>query len=177
MIKQFKIYNSEFRIKIIVALVILIAVFLRLHNLSSVPPSASLDEASIGWNAYSILKTGGDEYGTKFPMLLRAYDDWRPALYVYLVIPFVKLVGLNVLAVRLPSFILSITTVLATYFLVHELTRISKIRINANMLGLLSAFLLAISPWHIYISRLGHEANAGLAFIIFAILFISNIYT
>ncbi|MDP3988187.1 MAG: glycosyltransferase family 39 protein [Candidatus Levybacteria bacterium] len=162
--------------KTIFFIIIAIAIFFRFYNLSSVPPSASLDEASIGYNAYSIIKTGADEYGNKFPMLLRAYDDWRPALYVYLVIPFVKIFGLNVLSVRLPSIILSILTVVATYFLMIELfknhgkTR-NESRKNAEKIALLASFLLAISPWHIYISRLGHEANAGLAFFVFAFLF------
>jgi len=149
----------------------IIAAFLRFNNLTLVPPSASLDEVSIGYNAYSILKTGADEYGTKFPILLRAYDDWRPALYVYLVIPFIKLFGLNVVSIRLPSIILSVLTIVATYFLIHELTRKNNTLINTNFLALLTSFLLAISPWHIYISRLGHEVNAGLSFVVFAILF------
>lgn len=157
--------------KIIFLLIIVLAIFLRFYNLSNIPPSASLDEASIGYNAYSILNTGLDEYGTRFPILLRAYDDWRPALYVYLTIPFIKIFGLSVFTVRLPSVILSVLTVVATYFVTRELIRISKARINASVIGLLSSFLLAISPWHIYISRLGHEVNAGLAFFIFAFLF------
>ncbi len=130
--------------------IIFIAFFLRFFLLSSVPPSASLDEASIGYNAYSILKTGTDEYGNKFPILLRAYDDWRPALYIYLVIPFVKILGLNALSVRLPSVILSVITVIATYFLVKEIFLNFK---NKIFLAFVSSFLLAISPWHIYISH------------------------
>ncbi len=159
--------------KIIFIGIVLLAIFLRFYQLSNVPPSASLDEASIGYNAYSILKTGGDGYGTKFPILLRAYDDWRPALYVYLVIPFIKLLGLNVLAVRLPSVILSVLTVIVTYFLTKELFKNSTIKHFSNeIIALFTSFFLAISPWHIYISRLGHEVNAGLTFIVLAILFL-----
>lgn len=156
--------------------IILLAFFLRFYDLSHVPPSASLDEASIGWNAYSIIKTGGDEYGNKFPLLLRAYDDWRPALYVYLVAPFVRVFSLNVFSVRLPSVILSVLTVAATYFLVKELFgnrgKTQKKTLNyAEYLALLTVFLLAISPWHIYISRLGHEVNLAFALFIFGMLF------
>lgn len=153
------------KLKVIIALILIagLAFFLRFYKLSSVPPSPSLDEVSIGYNAYSILKTGGDEYGTKFPVLLRAYDDWRPALYVYLVIPFVQLFGLTTQAVRFPSVILSVLTVLATYFLAKKLF--------SNSVALFAALFLAISPWHIYISRLGHEVNAGLAFFVFAVTF------
>lgn len=156
------------KLKIYLLLILLLAAFLRLYQLDRVPPSPSLDEVSIGWNAYSISQTGMDEYGNRLPILLRAYDDWRPALYVYLVAPFVKFTGLNVLSVRLPSVILSIMTVLAVYFLIKELFNKSAFR---HQLSVISTFLLAISPWHIYLSRLGHEVNAGVAFIAFAVLF------
>lgn len=186
MIYKYKIFPLLF--------ILLVAVFFRLYLLDSVPPSPSLDEVSIGYNAYSIIRTGADEYGIKFPMLLRAYDDWRPAMHVYLSIPFVAILGLSTLAVRLPSAILSILTVLATYFLVKELFSINskyqtlnpkqtKRPNNQNFknsleirnlkfdIPIIATAMLAISPWHIYISRLGHEVNAGLAFLVFAMLF------
>lgn len=164
-----KIFNILiFGKKSLLLFIVILAFLLRFYDLSNVPPSASLDEASIGFNAYSILETGRDEYDTKFPILLRAYDDWRPALYIYLVIPFINFFGSNVLSVRLPSVILSILTIIATYFLIKEIFLNEKKKI---FIAHLSAFLLAISPWHIYISRLGHEVNAGLSFSIFAILF------
>src|SRR5581483_7020351 len=136
--------------------------------LSHVPPSASLDEASIGYNAYSVLHTGADEYGNKFPLLLRAYDDWRPALYVYLVIPFVKFFGLSVASVRLPSVILSLFSVLCAFGLVREIFISRK---DKDLLAVIATALFSISPWHIYLSRLGHEGNAGLSFGIFGLYF------
>lgn len=149
--------------------VFFIAVFLRLYALATVPPSPSLDEVSIGYNAYSILSTGKDEYGNIFPTLLRAYDDYRPALYVYLTIPFVAVFGLTAIAVRIPSVILSILTVVATYGIGKM---IGKKYFSFSGLGLITAFLLSISPWHIYISRLGHEANLGLALVSLGLYFL-----
>lgn len=151
---------------ILIFLIIILSLFLRLYNIDSVPPSASLDEASIGYNAYSILNTGRDEYGYKFPILLRAYDDYRPALYVYIVVPFIKIFGLNVFSVRLPSVLFSIGTIFLTYLLVKNI--FIKIKFKEK-LGLLSALLLGISPWSIYISRLGHEVNSSIFFIILGI--------
>lgn len=156
------------KVFIILLFILLIATFWRFYQLNQVPPSPSLDEVSIGWNAYSILETGRDEYGNQLPILLRAYDDWRPALYVYLVIPLVKFLGLTAVAVRLPSVLLSLLAVLTTYFLTQELLRNSRWAIHYS---LLAAFFLAISPWHIYISRLGHEVNAGLTFSLLAVFF------
>ena len=149
--------------------VILIAAVLRLWNLNAVPPSASLDESSIGYNAYSVIKTGGDEFGT-FPLISqRGYDDYRRSTYLLLVAPFVSVLGLNVIAVRLPAVILSILTVWAVFGIVRRLVK--KPSEFGDRLALISALILSTSPWYIYISRIGHESNACLSFFVFAVLF------
>lgn len=149
--------------------ILLLAAFLRFYNLKNVPPSASLDEASIGYNAYSVLKTGGDEYG-EFPLISqRGYDDWRRSTYLFLVVPFIGLFDLNAVSVRLPAVILSILTIFAVYHIALLLfSKRSKFSLTT---ALFASFLLAISPWHIYISRLGHESNACLSFLVFGVLF------
>lgn len=160
--------------KLFFVFIIIIAVFFRFLNLSLVPPQPSVDEVSIGYNAFSILKTGADEYGNKIPVLLRAYDDWRPAIYVYLVIPFISLFGLNEVSIRLPSVILSVLSVIAVYFLTRYLTKgTNEIKLGGITLDipLVATFLFAISPMSIYLSRLGHEANASFSFLLFGILF------
>lgn len=154
------------RLKVFIILILSVAFIFRIFNLVGVPPHVTLDEATTGYNAYSILKTGADEYGTKFPVLLRAYDDYRPALYTYLVIPFVKLFGLNVLAVRLPSAILSIIVILSVFFLIRCILVKDK---RKDSITLITMLFLALSPWHIYISRLGHEVNLFFSLFIFAI--------
>src|SRR3989344_7795419 len=160
--------NKFFKTNRILFIVIVLAAFLRLWNLGNVPPSASLDESSIGYNAYSVLKTGGDEYG-EFPIISqRGYDDYRRSTYLFLVTPFVALFGLNPVAVRLPAAILSILTIFATYHI--TLLLFSKRSAFSSSIAILASFLLAISPWHIYISRLGHESNAYLSFFVFGVL-------
>lgn len=153
-------------------IILFVAVFLRFYHLNNIPPHPSLDEVSIGYNAHSILQTGKDEFSYKLPVLLRAYDDWRPAMYVYLVIPFVKLFGLNILAVRLPSALLSTATVVVIFFLTKLLLK-NKNDPKNNLLPIpfLVMFLFAISPWDIYISRLSHEVNLFFSAFIFGIYF------
>jgi len=158
--------------KKILIFIIFLSLFFRLYKITLVPPSPSLDEVSLGWNAYSILETGRDEYGYHLPILLRAYDDWRPSGYVYLIIPFLKIFGLNVLAVRLPAVILGTVTVLLTYFLTRELlinSKSSYFSAHSKLIALIASFFLAISPWHIYISRLGHEVNLSHFFAVLGI--------
>lgn len=149
---------------IILILIVLFAAVIRFWQFGSVPASPDWDEASIGYNAYSILQTGKDEYGTPFSFVFRSFDDYKPGLYIYLTIPFVALLGLSVETVRMPSAIFGILTVIATYFLVKEFFK-------KESLALLSSFLLAISPWSIQFSRIGFESNVGVAFNVFAALF------
>ena len=145
-------------------ILVAVATILRFWQLGGVPASPDWDETALGYNAYSIMQTGKDEYGKSFPIILRSFDDYKPALYAYLAIPFIKIFGLEVFAVRLPSAILGVVTVVATYFLLKELFKDPKI-------GAIGSFLLAISPWHLQFSRIAFESNVGLACNIFSILF------
>ena len=154
--------------KAILLFIILTSVILRFWQLGNVPHSPDWDEAALGWTSYSIIETGKDEYGKSFPVILRSFDDYKPALYVYLVAPFIKILDLNLLAVRLPSAIFGVIAVIGTFYLVKELFEKFKYR---EHLALLSSFLLAISPWHIQFSRIAFEAQIGLSMNILAVLF------
>jgi 4-amino-4-deoxy-L-arabinose transferase-like glycosyltransferase len=142
--------------------IVLLATFLRLYKLGSVPASPDWDEASLGYNAYSILKTGRDEYGSFLPLSIRSFGDYKPPLYAYLTVPSVALFGLNVPAVRLPSALMGILAVAGTYFLVRQLLRGGKWEPESEPVALVSALLLALSPWHLQFSRAAFEANTGI---------------
>ncbi len=151
----------------VLACIVGLAFFLRVYKVTQIPPSLSWDEVSIGYNAYSILKTGRDEYGHFMPLdAFVAYGDYKPVLPVYVTVPFVALFGLNELAVRLPSVLAGTLTVFLTYFLIKELFNLSLITYH---LSLITAFLLAISPWHMQLSRAGFEANIALGFIVLGV--------
>jgi len=149
------------------------AFFLRVNKITSIPPGLSWDEVSIGYNAYSILKTGKDEHGKFLPLdTFVAYGDYKPPLAVYLTVPFIWVFGLNELAVRMPSSVFGTLTVFLTYVLVREVFRKKQQKHSIEVLALLSAFLLAVSPWHINISRAGFEANIALFFIVLGVYLI-----
>ncbi len=164
------------KILMILIIILLLASMLRLWNLGNVPISPDWDEAALGYNAYSIMTTGRDEFGKFLPIVLRSFNDYKPALYAYLIIPFIQILDLTVLAVRLPSAIFGILSVLATFFLVKELfpnvtIGESSRRWVSDAFALIAACMLAISPWHIQFSRIAFESNVGLALNIFSILF------
>lgn len=153
----------------IVALII--AAVLRFYQLGSVPPSPNWDEAALGYNAYSILKTGKDEYGTPFPLTLRSYDDYKPPLYMYATVPSVAVFGLNTWAVRFPSAVAGLVAVIGIYTLVSELMTPSQKKDRAlRMLPGIAALLMAVSPWNIQFSRIAFEANLALTITILAVV-------
>ena len=148
--------------------IIILAGALRLWQLGNVPPSPDWDEVALGYDAYSIIHTGRDEFGKFLPVVLRSFDDYKPALYAYLAIPTVATFGLNVFAVRLPSAIAGIVSVIAVFYLIQELFRNYRYK---DWLALTASFLLAISPWSLQFSRVGFEANVGDVLNLLAALF------
>lgn len=147
------------RIDPYIFVIVVIAVLLRFVNISSMPPALNWDEVSHGYNAYSVLTTGKDEWGVRFPTIFRAYGDYKLPGYIYATGISEKLFGLNEFAVRLPSVLAGIGTVIFTYLLVFELFR-------NKTLANLSAFLVAVEPWSLFLSRGAFEANLALFFIV-----------
>ncbi len=151
--------------------ILVLALFLRFYRLDTVPPGVNRDEASIGYTAYSLLQTGKDEYGRSFPLSFQSFGDWKLPLYIYSVVPLVGLLGLSELAVRLPSALFGLGTVILAFFLVKELFK-------NNILALLSMFLIGISPWHLHLSRVESESNTAVFFIALGVfLFLKSLKT
>ncbi len=153
---------------IVFGVIILIAIFLRFYQLGNVPPSPDWDEVALGYNTYSIIQTGRDEFGKFLPVVLRSFDDYKPALYSYLSIPSILAFGLNIFAVRFPSAFFGVASVIAVFFLIRDLFVSYKFR---DCLALLTSFFLAVSPWSLQFSRIGFEANVGSSFNILIVLF------
>ncbi|MBI2591006.1 MAG: glycosyltransferase family 39 protein [Candidatus Blackburnbacteria bacterium] len=145
-------------------LIFLLALFLRTWKLAGLPDGFHVDEVKAGWNAYSILKTGADDWGHKFPLYYNSFGDFRPTGYFYLTIPSILIFGLNEFAVRFPGALFGALTVISMYFLVRELAPRKKLDIGNWTLEIFSALLLALSPWHISLSRATSEGIVALFF-------------
>lgn len=144
------------RNKLFLFLIIVLASFLRLLKLDTVPVSLFGDELDVGYHAYSVLKTGKDYSGNFLPLHFQSLAEWRTPLYLYGAVPTVAMFGISGYGVRLPAAIFGILGVWLIYLLVKEIT-------GKQTLSLLSALLLAISPWHIQYSRAGFEVTQMLA--------------
>jgi 4-amino-4-deoxy-L-arabinose transferase-like glycosyltransferase len=170
----------KFIIRNLLFIILLAATFLRLWKLGSIPPHLTPDEASLGYNAYCLLKTGRDEYGKFLPIIFKSFGDYKPGLYIYLTVPFVAIFGLTEFAVRLPGVVAGVFAVWLIYKIV-EILRLTpfaqndkigrKLEIGNWKLEILTAVLLAISPWHIHFSRGAWEVNVALTFTLAGTLF------
>jgi len=157
---MFKIFKTNW----VFLLVLVFASILRLWNLGLIPPGLTPDEVSLGYNAYSILKTGKDEYGKVMPVIFKSFGDFKPGLYIYTSVPFVAVLGLNEFGVRLPNAIAGIIAVWLLYLIVKKMFKDER-------LAVISGLFLAISPWHIQFSRGAWEVNLSLTLTLCGIYF------
>src|SRR5512146_556963 len=111
------------RIKIIiVVLVVALAFFLRFYKVTVDPPSLNWDETSIGYNAYSILKTGHDEWGKFLPLHFKSYGEYKLPAQIYASIPGIAIFGLNEFGVRITPVVYGALTILFLFFLAKEIS-------------------------------------------------------
>lgn len=145
---------KKYKDKIFIAIVILICIIgflVRLIGTGEKPNALNVDETSAGYEAFSILNYGIDRNGNKLPVFLVAWGSGQNALLSYLIIPFIKIVGLSALAIRLPMAILGCISLVVFYCLLKRITN--------RKIALIGLAFLAICPWHIMKSRWGLESN------------------
>lgn len=138
------------RTKLIIISVILLGITLRIYEFGKIPAGIYVDEASHGYNAYSLLTTGKDEYGKQFPIFLRSFGTYASPLYSYLTIIPVALMDLNEISVRIVSLISGIALLVLTVI----------------QFGMLMGLVVAIAPIFIFTSRAAFESNLGLAILL-----------
>ncbi len=148
-------------------LVVILSFILRFWNLSGNPPALTWDEVSWGYNAYTLGLTGRDEFGRIPVTYLESFGDFKPPVYAYLSVIPVWIVGLSEFSTRFASAFFGSITILVVFFLVLEIFYSSS---NKKYYALATTFLLAISPWHILLSRAAFEANIASFFIILGTL-------
>lgn len=140
-----------------------LAFFLRIHKVDTNPPLL-VDEASIGYNAYSLLNTGKDEYGTSLPLSFKAFGDHKLPLYIYSSIPSIKIFGLTPLGIRFVSIVAGSILVFVAYYILKEL----KFSSSQSIIG---ATITAVAPWTIMLGKFAWESNLALLLFCIGLLF------
>jgi 4-amino-4-deoxy-L-arabinose transferase-like glycosyltransferase len=135
------------------AAIVLLALFLRVVELDRLPDGFYCDEAGLGYNAYSILRTGTDETGAFLPLYVWSFGvSYKNPVFIYASMIPLALLGPSDFAVRLTAALFGTGTVAAIFFLGRAL--------GGAWLGLLAALFLAVCPWHLHFSRIAFELVA-----------------
>jgi hypothetical protein len=138
--------------------VVCFAAWLRLWQVHTLPPAPYWEEVALGYDAYSIVKTGKDHHGADAPLVaFESFGDWKPSGYFYALVPSIAVFGLQVFAVRLPSVLAGIGLVwLFPWFLTVVLGRklTPSLELGARLVA-------ALSPWLIVFARGGWEVNVA----------------
>lgn len=142
--------NKTGRIIMLVG-VMVVGLIVRGVGLNESPSSLGFDEAALGYNTYSLMETGRDEYGNSWPLSLRSFNDFKPALYAYLSIPFVKLWGLTGTGVRMVSVVTGVLSLVVLYWLLKKYC--------GRKVAIWLLLWLSFEPWRLHFSRNAFETH------------------
>lgn len=162
MLMMFKCKLSRFKLALL--LIFLLALVLRLYHLNQVPPGFWFDESSFAYSAYSILKTGKDEFGQTLPVAFQAFGEYKMALYGYWLVPFITIFGLNVFSVRLASVVLSLLTMWGIWLVAKQIFK-------KESTAFWSAFSFAFMPAALQFNRIVYENNLTICLLVFGVYF------
>lgn len=155
--------DTDRLVRLLFILLMLLGVAVRVWRFGDIPGGINQDEAFAGYEAYSLLHYGVDSSGHSFPVYFTTWGSGMNALGPYLMLPFIALFGPETWAIRLPQLIVACLTLWALFALMR--------RLAGDRAALLALLLLAVCPWHIYLSRWGLESNLAPGFLIFGLYF------
>lgn len=135
-----------------ILLVFLLLIFItRIYKFGEIPNFIGVDEAGAAYDAYCLSEYGVDRYLNSFPLYLINFGGGQSALYAYATIPFIKLIGANIIAYRLPELLFFLMGIVVCYILANKM--------KDKKIALLYTFLIIICPWNIEASRQGLDCN------------------
>ena len=155
---------TKWKYNLVVCIICCIGCFIRFGGISVLPAGLNQDEASIGYEAYSLLYDGADRNGNRYPIHLTAWGNGQNALYAYLSIPVIKLFGLSPFSVRFINALFSCVSLLVFFLLIKTTWGRKK--------GLAALAFFVICPWSIMSARWGLEGNIFPALFLFGVYFL-----
>jgi hypothetical protein len=145
----------------------IVGLLLRSYAFGAIPRGLNQDEASTAYDAYSLIHFGVDRHGFRLPVVLVSWGSGMYALASYLAAPFIGIFGLEVWSARLPHLLAGMAALPLFFVLVRDTIDLRTARIGV--------VLLAISPWHIMVSRWGLDSNLfPFVFLVATVLFVRS---
>ena len=151
-VKNNKSLIKDYKEEVILFFILIVGSLVRLVAIGKFPNALNVDEASSGYDAFSLMKYGVDRGGNSYPVYLYAWGSGQSVLYSYLMIPVLMITGLCEYGIRLPMAIIGIISLYVFYYLIKNI-------FDNKRMALISVGFFAICPWHIMKSRWGMECN------------------
>lgn len=151
-VKNNKSLFKEYKGEVFLFFIFMIGSFVRLFAIGKFPNALNVDEASSGYDAFSLMKWGIDRGGNSYPVYLYAWGSGQSVLYSYLMIPVIAVTGLTEYGIRLPMAITGVISLYVFYYLIKNI-------FDNKKYGIIATAFFAICPWHIMKSRWGMECN------------------
>ena len=155
--------NYKNQITLAAIIFIAVGVFVRIIGFGEIPAGFNQDEAFAAYESFSLLNYGVDSAGNTMPTFFVSWGSGMNVLESYLAIPFMWIFGCSETVFRLPQLICAIAS-MPIFFLLLK-------RLFNDKIAIIGLGLLAISPWHIMLSRWGLESNLAPAFLLFGFYF------
>jgi hypothetical protein len=124
-----------------------ISVWLHFYKIGEIPNGFYCDECSIGVNARSILKTGMDEHGVRFPFFFKCFGNYHEPVMVYSIAALGFFFDISKAVVRAPGAVFHILASVAFFFLARRYCR-------EKYIALAAAFVFSALPWVFPLSRI-----------------------
>ena len=112
-----KTFLEKYGFKILIFLILLLGIIVRIYNVGEMPNALNVDEASSGYDTFSIMKNGVDRNGNELPVVLYAWGSGQSVLYTLISIPFVAILGLNEFSIRIAMAIIGSISLIVIYYL------------------------------------------------------------
>ncbi len=135
---------------LLLGIIFSIGFLLRIWDFGVHPAGLNQDEASIAVEAASLYSFGADRNGQSYPVHFISWGSGQNTLYAYLLLPFVPL-GMTPSVIRFPMLFTGLISIVLIYLIGRK--------IFSPLTGVFAASLLAISPWHVMLSRWALESN------------------
>lgn len=138
-------------IYLILFCLVFLSLFVRIYKVTSIPAGFFCDEAQIGYDADNLLTSGKDQHNKRWPFFFQSDNSYRTPIPIYSNLISGAVLGISEYSIRFTTALYGALTVLFIFFLGRKL--------GSAKIGIFAAFFLAISPWHIQMSRWGSEYN------------------
>lgn len=157
---------APWRLSLPVLLLLGIAFFLRIYRLADYPIAVHQDELSNFYDAWSLVETGADRWGQRYPVILRAFgdSDYRPPLFAWLCAGTFQVLGYSIFAGRLTAVVLGMLSLVLVYLTARK--------VGGRLMAYFALLLATFSPWHLNFSRSGIEGAMLPAFFVILALFL-----